>query len=104
MNSLTLTTTAKDANGGSIAVTTNVVDGDTLIDIEREDILAGAVNVEFDVAITAASILAVAFGAAKTKTTPAQTADKTVHLVVKTNSTSAPANTFTITNTNGLGW
>lgn len=99
MNTHTMTKTYK-TEGGTVNVSTESVEVDQSINLERE-ISAGATNVEFDVTVAVANIKGVAFGCTKLA---GQLASSTVTLVIKTNSTTSPDETITITPENGYGW
>lgn len=100
MNSASIVTTYKN-EAGTVTIKTDTLAGDLSINLEREEISAGAVNTEFDLAIDVSAVLAFGIGCKKTI---GESADKTVELVIKTNSTSSPGDTLTITPTNGIGW
>lgn len=100
MNTATVTTTFKDASG-SLVVTTESISGDLTQDIEREDIAIGATNIEFGIVLDISTIQAIGFGISKSR---GQESALTALATIKTNSSSTPDDTFTITATNGVCW
>ena len=99
-NTATINTTYTNEAGTSVVKSVTLT-GDMVNTIEREGIAAGEINVEFDVPLTVANILAFGMSVKKSK---GEGSDKTVGATVKTNSTSTPAETFLLTAENGLSW
>ena len=103
INTHTVKTTYQ-SEGGSVTVKTESVNGDYSLNIEQ-DIPAGETNVHFDnLAVSVANLKGVAFGVRKKSTTPTQPASSVATLTVKTNSSTSPDDTISLTVSNGYAW
>lgn len=96
----TISETLKTKNG-SVTITADTVEADGEQVIERE-IPGNTSNVEFNLTVAFARIRAIGMGC---KNSPSQAAGLSdAQMVIKTNSTSTPGNTFTIKPATGRVW
>ena len=100
MNQHTIVTTYR-SEGGSVTVKTETLEADLSQNGEYE-IPGSSTDMQINVNIPISTMKSFAFGCSK-KTGQASTAIFT-GLTIKTNSSSAPSDTFTITPTNGIAW
>lgn len=100
MNQHTIATTYR-SEGGSVTIKTETIEADLSINGEYE-VPAGATDMQINISIPITTLKGFAFGCSK-KSNQTPTLEFT-GLTVKTNSSGAPANTFTVTPTNGVSW
>lgn len=103
MNQATLTITYRNT-AGTTTVSSEVVEGDQEINIEREQLAAGSVDIEFDVTVPVAKILAMALGCKRSAAVGGVANEGSVEVTVQTNNGTTPDDTFVITPQNGYGW
>lgn len=102
-NTATVVTTYKN-EAGTATVKSETLSGDTTINIERTQMDAGSSNIQFDVPITKANILAIGIGCSKSPAVNGVANPGKVKLTFKTNSSSSPTDSIIITPENGYGW